>query len=73
MHTINKKKIQVFAIVSMYPVSPVILWEKRGLPETNCNKRYFYSILIRFFFVNNNIKSPKKSLKGKTPKNWVEN
>ena len=29
--------------------SPVILWEKRGLPETNCNKRYFYRILIRIF------------------------
>ena len=30
-------------------ISPVILWEKRGLPETNCNKRYFYRILIRIF------------------------
>ena len=29
--------------------SPVILWEKRGLLETNCNKRYFYRILIRIF------------------------
>ena len=29
--------------------SPVILWEKRGLPETKCNKRYFYRILIRIF------------------------
>ena len=29
--------------------SPVILWEKRGLPETNCNKRYFYRILFKNF------------------------
>ena len=40
---------EVIMSMEHVPISPVILWEKRGLPETNCNKRYFYRILIRIF------------------------